>query len=82
MDDVHTRLNESLVAYKRYLAAHADALCSETLERLHACTMPLGIQTPVAFATKLHANLAVRLPHPCPYYAFEWILFGKCYGRR
>ena len=72
MDDFHTNLNRSLVAYNRYLAAHADALFSETLERLLACTIPLGIQTPVAFATKLHANLAVRLPRLGPYYAFEW----------
>ena len=83
MDDFHTSLNRSLVAYNRDLAAHADAPFSETLDRLLACTMPLGMhRTPVTFATKLHANLAVRLPRLGPYYAFEWVLIEKCNGRR
>ena len=66
MDELHTRLNGSLVAHSRYLAVHADALCLDTLERLLACTMPIGTHTPVAFATKGHANLPVTLPHPGP----------------
>ena len=77
MDDFHTRLSGSLVAHSRYIAAHADALVSHILERLLACFMPIGIHTAVAFATKLHANLAVRLPHPGPYPALPRMLVEK-----
>ena len=38
MDDMHTRISGSLVAHSRYLAAHVDALCLDTLERFLACT--------------------------------------------
>ena len=87
MDEFHTRLIGSPVAHSRYVAAFFDALSSDTRERLLACSMPIGSHTWLECnlavqATKHHANLAVRLPHPCPYYAFEWMLFEKCYGRR
>ena len=86
MDGIHTRISGSLVAHSRYLAAHVDALCLDTLERFLACTMPIGIQSTVsskavAFATEHRANLAVRFPHKGPYSAFEWVLLEKYNGR-
>ncbi len=85
MDVFHTRFNGSCVAYSRYLgwyiAALADALCSDTLERIVACKMPLRIKALIAFANKQHANLALRIPLPVCY-AFEWVLFEIYKGRR
>ena len=69
MDDIHTRLNGSIVAHSRFIAVHADAICSDTLGRLLAGIMQIGLFTRVAFATNLHANLAARLPHPVPCFA-------------
>ena len=84
MDVFHTVHRRSLVvvAYKRYLAVLADALSSDRLARLPACIAPLGIQMLVAFATKLHANLAVNRPLFGPHYAFEWVLLEKRNGQR
>ena len=80
MDEFDTRINGSVVAHSRYLAAHASALSSDALERLIEGTMPFGTHTPMAFASKVHANLAV-LPHLGPYCALEWGRLEKRNGR-
>ena len=48
--------------------------------------MPIGSQTRLEWnlavqATKHHANLAVRRPPPCPYYAFEWLKNATAGGK-
>ena len=66
MDEFNSRRIGLLVAHSRYVQILASALFSDTLEGLLGGRMPVGRDTRVAFATKEHANLAVRLPSPGP----------------
>ena len=77
MDEFNARHNGFLVAHSRYVQIHSSAPFSDTLESLLRGLMPVGTDTLASFTTKAHSKLAVRLPHPVPYYALEWLRLEK-----